>query len=207
MRNHLKWILIICLTIAIQETEAQIRPGYIIGVNRSTFDIKSNNLTVNPETITGIHFGGVLDIPLNKNISFQPNLIFTAKGSNFKIDSTEFSLSPIYIELPLLVVCRFGSEYFSVSLSAGPYAACGVDGYKIISGGEMQEIKFGTGSEKDLKTLDAGFKFGAGINISGIMISVHYGIGLANIIPVSDSVLEMRNKVFEISVSSLFATR
>jgi hypothetical protein len=204
MEKDLRWILIVILFAGSGTSEAQIRPGYIIGINRSTLDIKSKDLTVNPETITGIHFGGVLDIPLNKNISFQPNLLFSAKGSNFRIDSLDFSLSPIYIEIPLLAVFSLGSDYFRVSLSGGPYIACGVGGYKILSGGEMQDIKFGSGNEKDLKAFDAGFIFGGGMSIAGFIISAHYEIGLSNLVPVPVYMSEMKNKVFEISISSLF---
>ncbi len=201
---RLRWILIIFVSLGFREAEAQIKPGYIIGISLSTLDIKSQNLNPNPETITGIHFGGILDIPLNKNISFQPGLLFTAKGSNFKTDSTDISLSPIYVEIPALAMFSIGSDYFRISLSGGPYIACGVGGYKIVSGGQMQDIKYGSGSGKDLKTFDAGFLFGAGITIAGIIISAHYEIGLANIIPVHEYANEMKNKVFEISLSSLF---
>jgi hypothetical protein len=196
---------LIILLLNCQAVNAQITPGYIIGINRSSLSINSGGLTSGPETVTGIHFGGVLDMPLNKFISFQPNLLFTAKGSNFSIDSTEYSLSPIYIEVPLYFVFSFGSEYLAVSLSAGPYIACGVGGYKIISGGEMQDLKYGSGNSKDLKAFDAGFDLGAGINIGGIVISAHYEIGLANLMPVHMPDSEMKNKVWAISISSLFA--
>lgn len=184
--------------------QAQIRPGYIIGINRSTLEIKSADLTKKPETITGIHFGGALDIPINKNISFQPNLLFTAKGSNFTFDSTEYSLSPIYVEIPVYLVFSTGSDYIRLQLSAGSYVACGVGGYKIVSGGQLQDLRYGSGSEKDLRTFDAGFNFGAGIYFGGFVISVRYEIGLPNLMPSSSPATEMKNKVLGISLSSLF---
>lgn len=199
--------LLIILLLNLERAEAQIRPGYIIGINRSTLSIKSAGLTSGPETITGIHFGGVLDMPLNKIVSFQPNLLFTAKGSNFSIDSVDYSFSPIYIEVPLFIVCSFGSEYLGISLSAGPYIACGVGGYKIVSGGAMQDLKYGSGNSKDLKALDAGLDLGAGINIGGIIISARYEIGFPNLLPVHNPDSEMKNKVWAISISSLFAFR
>jgi hypothetical protein len=146
-------------------------------------------------------------MPLNKIFSFQPNLLFTAKGSNFSLDSIDYSLSPIYIEIPLYLVCSFGSENLGISISAGPYIACGVGGFKIVAGGAMQDLKYGSGNSKDLKAFDAGLDFGTGINIRGIVISAHYEIGLSNLLPVHEPDTEMKNKVWAISISSLFAFR
>jgi hypothetical protein len=58
-----------------------------------------------------------------------------------------------------------------------------------------------------LKPFDIGLNFGAGINIKGLMISAQYGIGLANLSPVTIGDSEMKNKVIGISISSLFARK
>jgi hypothetical protein len=133
--------------------------------------------------------------------------LFSAKGSNYKNDSVEFSLSPIYIEVPVIAVYSFGSDAIKISLFAGPYFACGVGGYKIESGSELKNISFGSGKNNDLKPFDIGLNFGAGINIKGLLISAQYGIGLSNLSPVTLYVSEMKNKVIGISISSLFARK
>jgi hypothetical protein len=207
MKNYLKSSLAIFLTIAFTDVHSQIIPGYIFGMNLSTMTLKTKGISSKPETPIGIHFGGFFEIPLNGNITLQPSLLFSAKGSNYKIDNVEFSLSPIYIEVPVIAVYSFGSDVIKISLFAGPYFACGVGGYKIESGSELKNISFGSGKNNDLKPFDIGLNFGAGINIKDLMISAQYGIGLANLFPVAIGDSEMKNKVIGISISSLFARK
>ena len=199
--------MVIFLAVTVTAIHAQIKPGYIIGVNLSSMTLKTKDLSLNPETLSGIHFGGVFQIPLNNIFSLQPGLLLSAKGSNYKIDTADISISPIYFEIPVMAICSFGSDAIKISLFAGPYLACGIGGYKIISGGEMTNINFGSGENDDLRHFDAGINFGAGVNIKGLMISAQYGIGLANIAPVSAIDSEMRNKVIGISFSSLFSNK
>jgi hypothetical protein len=153
----------------------------------------------------GIHFGGFFEIPLEGNFTLQPGLLFSAKGSNYKIDSVEFSISPIYVEVPVIAVYSFSLDAVKISLFAGPYFACGVGGYKIESGDELKKISYGSGENNDLKPFDIGLNFGAGVNIKGLLISAQYGIGLANVSPEKTVDSEMKNRVIGISISSLFA--
>jgi hypothetical protein len=186
---------------------AQIKPGYIFGLNLSTVTLKTKGLSTKPETPVGIHFGGFFEIPLESNLSLEPSLLFSAKGSNFKIDTVDISLSPIYIEVPVIAIYSFGSDAVKISLFAGPYFAWGVGGYKIESGDKLKNISFGSGNNNDLKSFDIGFNFGAGINYKGLLISAQYGLGLSNLAPVTINYSEIKNKVIGISISSLFTHR
>jgi hypothetical protein len=205
MNNYLKSVLGIIFAVAFTNLHAQIKSGYVFGLNFSTVTLKTNGISSDPETPVGVHFGVFYEIPLKRNFALQPALLFSAKGSNYKIDTVEFSLSPIYIEVPVNAVYSFGSDVFKISLYAGPYFAVGMGGYKIISGGELKSITYGSGVTKDLKIFDAGLNFGAGINIKGLLVSAQYGIGLTNVSSVKTNVSEMKNKVIGISISSLFA--
>jgi hypothetical protein len=205
MKSYLKSVLAIFFMVAFTDMHAQIKPGYIFGLNFSTIALKTKGISSEPDTPAGIHFGGFFEIPIKGNFAFQPGLLLSAKGSNYKIDTVEFSLSPIYIEVPVTAVFSFGSDAIKISLFTGPYFACGIGGYKIESGGELNSISYGSGENDDLKTFDIGFNFGAGINIKGLLISAQYGIGLVNISPVTTVDTEMKNKVIGISISSLFA--
>ena len=199
-----KYAPAIFLIMAFTEMHGQVKPGYIFGVNLSTITMNAKGISSNPETPVGIHFGGSLEIPIAGNFNFNPGLVLSAKGSNYKIDSVEFSLSPIYIEVPVIAIYSFGSDMIKISLFAGPYFACGVGGYKIEPGGELTNINWGSGKNSDLRSFDIGLNFGAGINIKGLLISAQYGIGLANIAPETIFYSEMKNKVIGISISSLF---
>jgi hypothetical protein len=207
MKIYLKSALAILLMVSFTDAQAQIKPGYIFGLNLSTVTLKTKGISSKPETPAGIHFGGFLEIPIKGNFALQPGLLLSAKGSNFKIDSTEFSLAPVYLEVPVMVVYSFGSDAVKISLFAGPYFACGIGGYKIESEGGFKYLSFGSGENKDLKPFDIGLNFGAGVNIKGFMISAQYGIGLLNILPSTTTDSEIKNKVIEISISSLFAVK
>ena len=203
MKINLNSGLTIFLFIVFTDVQAQVIPGYIFGLNLSTITLKTKGISTKPETPIGIHFGGFFDIPLNDNLGLEPALLFSAKGSNYKIDSVEYSLSPIYIEVPVMAVYSFGSDAIKISLFAGPYFACGVGGYKIESGGELKKINFGSGRNNDLRPFDIGINFGAGINFKGLLISAQYGIGLSNLSPVTLDVQEMKNRVVGISIRSI----
>ena len=205
MRTLLKPAIAVILTLSFTSSLAQVKKEYIIGLNLSTFILKINGVSSKASTPAGIHFGGSIEVPLKGRFTLQPGLLFSAKGSDYKIDTIEYSISPIYLEVPVTAVYSFGSDLVKISLFAGPYLACGVGGYKLAPGGGMENISFGSGKNCDLKPLDIGFNFGAGINIKGLLISAQYGIGLTNVSPMASTDTEMKNKVIGISISSSFA--
>jgi len=202
MKTLLKSALLIILAITSSEIHAQVRTGYVFGLNLSNISLKNNELSLNGATTTGFHFGGFCELPLNDNFAFRPTLLFSAKGTDYKIDTLEYSLSPIYIEVPVNMICSFGSDIVRVSFFAGPYLAVGVGGYKITPEGELKEMSYGSGLKSDLRPFDVGFNFGAGVSIRGFLISVQYGLGLENIAPDTKFYTEMNNKVIGISISS-----
>jgi hypothetical protein len=180
---------------------AQIKSGYKFGMNLTKMTIITKGINSKPETPMGIHFGCNYEIPLRGNFSILSGFVFSSKGGNYKIDTVGFSLIPTYIEIPFNVACNFGSKTTKILLYAGPYSACAIGGYKILSGNEFKYLTFGASENNDLKYFDFGFNFGVGVNIKGFIVSAQYGIGLTNISPADD--LRMRNKVIGISISTL----
>lgn len=207
MKSYLKAVLGILFIIALSDVNAQIRSGYIFGLNLSTMTLKTKGISADADTPAGVHFGGIVDFPLNGNFAMQPGLIFSAKGADYKIDNVDFSISPIYIEIPVNAVWNFGSGAIKISLFAGPFLAFGIGGYKIESSGELKSINFGSAKNDDLRPFDYGVNFGAGVNIKGFLVSAQYGIGFANVSPVEAFYSEMKNKVIGISVCSLIARK
>jgi hypothetical protein len=207
MKSYLTAALLILLILTFPRLHAQVKTGYIIGINRSSMAFGKVGSCSDQKTQTGIHFGGIFEIPIVGNLIFQPRVLLSAKGSNYKIDTVDYSLSPIFIEVPVLAGYSFGTDEIRIFFYAGPYFACGIGGYKIVSEGGMQNINYGTGEDKDLKHFDMGLNFGAGISIKGFQISAQYGMGMANISPVTIDGTEIKNKVIGISLSSLIARK
>jgi hypothetical protein len=204
MRTFLKPAIAIIFILSFTSSLAQVKKGYVFGLNLSTMTLKTNGINYKARTPAGIHFGGFIEVPLKGRFTLRPGFLLSAKGSDYKIDSTDYSISPIYIEVPVEAVYSFGSDVVKISLFAGPYVACGVGGYKLGSGTGIESINFGSGINCDLKPIDIGLNFGAGINIKGLLISAQYGIGLANVSPVASVDTEMKNRVIGISISSSF---
>jgi Outer membrane protein beta-barrel domain len=201
INNFLRTAVTIFLLAVSAILDAQIKSGYIFGLNLTTVSITTSHTLSNPGMPLGVHFGMDYSMPLNKKFSLLCGFLFSSKGSDYKIDSVDISLTPTYLEIPLNINCTFGSKATKILLFAGPYCACTIGGYQIISGREFRYLKFGSDETKDLKFFDFGFNFGTGVSFKNIMISAQYGIGLTDVSPARD--IAMRNKVIGISVSSL----
>jgi hypothetical protein len=202
MKNLLKSGLVLILAVSFAQSDAQINTGYLFGVNLTTMSVKVNGISCPAERPFAIHFGQYLEIPFNDNFAFEPALKFSAKGADYVIDSTDYSISPIYLEVPLNLKLKFGSRTVKVSLYGGPYFACGIGGYKIVSGGVLNDIRYGKNDYNDLRRFDIGYNLGAGISIKGFSVSVQYGVGLSDISPVTALNTEMKNQVIGITFRS-----
>jgi len=164
--------------------------------------VKINGLSYPAERPFAIHFGQYFEIPFNDNFAFEPAFKFSAKGADYEIDSTDYSISPIYFEVPLNVKLKLGSGSVKVSIYGGPYIACGIGGYKIVSDGPLKDLRYGNKDYSDLKRFDIGYNLGAGISIKGFSVSVQYGVGLSDIAPVTALNTEMKNQVIGITFRS-----
>jgi hypothetical protein len=118
----------------------------------------------------------------------------------------EETIAPSFIEIPVNVVYKFGSGSIKFFLNAGPYFAYGIGG-KTKYGGESANIKFGSGDNDDLKPLDFGLNLGAGVEINNFIISAHYELGLANLVPAPTDNAEAKNRVIGISIGYLFGKK
>jgi hypothetical protein len=204
MKNFLKLAMVITLLFAFGNMQAQVRFGPKAGINLSKMTMKTMGLSVDPKFRPGFHVGVISDIPLVENLSLQPGLLFSTKGSNYDVDIFDFSMSPSFLEIPVNLAYSLGMDELNIILFAGPYAAYGIAGKAEVEG-ESEDISFGSGIEDDLKPLDFGLNFGVGLNISNFLISAQYGIGLANLGTDADEVdIEMKNSVIGISVAYLF---
>jgi Outer membrane protein beta-barrel domain len=206
MKSYLKYAPVIFLIFLTSGVNAQIKSGYTIGFNMARMRLIISGKNPEQQTMTGVHFGRIYEIPLKGNLIFQPGFLFSSKGSIYKVDTLDVALSPIYIEVPASAAFDIGSEVIKLTLFAGPYLACGIGG-NIESGIGARKIRFGSGVKRDLRLFDAGMNLGAGLVIKGFIISSRYGMGLLNISPVKTTGWEMRNRVFDVSITMLFESK
>lgn len=205
MINYLKYVLSLILILAVADLHGQVKAGRVIGLNLSTMTLKSGDTNYDTQTLAGIRFGGSFEIPLIGNLSLQPSILFSAKGSEYITDTTEQFISPIFIEAPIMAGYSIGSKAIKFSFLAGLYFACGIGGNNLDSTGALRSISFGPDETNDMKRFDVGLNLGALLDIKGILITFHYGLGLSNLSPDAINGSEIKNKMIGVSFTAMFA--
>ena len=189
MKNSNRFLLLIILAAISFSASAQINFGIKVGGNLS--DIHQNFKDKDDEAPTkmkvGFHIGLISDIPINEMFSFQPGLLFTAKGWNYDLDEIfadygndgprSINASGIdidgyarvnlnYLELPLNIAFKANA----LQVYAGPYLALGIGGkqkldYTARYDGDTETMKdewkikpvFGEIKDGDLEEDEGGF--------------------------------------------------
>jgi hypothetical protein len=199
--KYRKTILTIIILSLAAGLSAQMKGGYQFGINLTTISFTPADIISKTEVPMGIHFGIYYDIALDKHVSIQSGFLFSSKGADYEIDTVDYSLTPTYLEIPVNLAFHLGSEKTIIYLFGGPYAACAIGGYKIVTGDELRYLNFGGSAEKDMKRFDFGINLGIGVSVKSYVISAQYGIGLTNTSSTND--YDMKNNVVGISLSSL----
>lgn len=206
MKTTLKLTFAIVILLVTSQVQGQIKFGPEIGLNFSQMNMKSSGTEYTPKTLMGFHIGLISEFSLSENLFVQPGILYSSKGSKFDIMGTEAEVSPSYIEIPINLMYKFNLGAPKVFILAGPYIAYGIGG-KIKVAGQTQDIQFGSDSNSDMKPLDYGLSFGAGVEIANIELSARYELGLANLAPQDPSNNKFTNKVFAISLAYLIGKK
>lgn len=162
-----------------QAQENATKFGVKGGVNFSNFytdDVDDNNV------LTGFNVGFFAKLPIADNISLQPEISYTGKGSelvynNALVSGTaQFKLD--YIEVPLLLVVNVTENF---NIHAGPYAAYMVSG-KTTNKSDSGSYNFEDNiNVDDFNRFDAGLSGGVGLDLEPVSFGVRYNYGLTKI--------------------------
>lgn len=203
MNFFLRLSIAFCLLVTATYSQAQIKLGPKVGLNLSTMTLKYAGYGMSPETMIGFNVGIISEITIKGNFVLQPGILFSTKGSKYSVSGYDMSISPSFIEIPVNGLYKIDLGSANFLLFAGPYFAYGIGGdYKTPS--ESNDIAYGSGEDKDMKSFDCGLNFGAGIEISNFQISAQYGLGLTNLAPITTDGAEMKVSVIGISMAYLF---
>jgi len=145
-------------------------------------------------TRTGFHIGGLVEIPLMENISLQPELLYSMKGSNWSWTSASDGSSELkmdYIDIPLMG--KYHLPFVSgLSAEAGP-----VFGVWMSAKSREEDVK------DSFKTLGAAFAIGATYKLNmGVFFSLRYNKGLLDVW--DDNDVKNQNNVFQVSAGYMF---
>lgn len=196
--------------------------GVKAGLNLAKMDRQFNGESLNDNVNwkPGYTVGLTAEFPLVSLLSVETGVSLSAKGFIIKtadkilgISYTyEFNHSPLYLDIPLnLKVSKdLGVANSGVYATFGPYMGIGIAGKTVTTTtvGETvttkpKTISWGSTNDNDLKRLDVGLSFGAGVEISGIQIGATYGIGLLNIHPTGENT-SITNQLWSITLGYRF---
>jgi len=173
-------ILAVIFTLSVTFTlQAQIKFGAGGGLNFSSVKIDFEEIETKSQT--NFVIGGVLELPVYKNLSLQFQPSYIRKGADFKLagNPLDWIFELNYVEIPILLKMNFGNKY--PYLFAGPAVGYLLDAELKT---ELDGIKF-TGDLKDItEKFDYGVSFGAGfeksLGFGNFFFEARYTLGLSN---------------------------
>ena len=128
----------------------------------------------------GYHVGGFITLPITDNFSFQPEILYSARGTKATYDifdlEGESTLKTNYIDIPLQGVIHIGDL---IQIQGGPYLG-------ILSNTEFETSGDLGDDAEDLdndnfKSTDFGLTIGATVNIGVLQVGGMYYYGLQEI--------------------------
>ena len=189
-------LALVVLTTTFYVSDAQIRFGLKAGASFYNFggdDAEDLDL----DSKISFNAGGMVNIPISENFSFNPEVIFNGEGAKMEEGDDRVNYNLGYINVPLLL--QFNS-------TSGFYAEFGPQVGFLMSA--KYDFKIGgVEGDEDIKESFKGTNFsvalGAGYRMSnGFGIGARYNLGLSNIADEDDADLKTRG--FQVGVSFLF---
>ncbi len=176
--------------------QAQVKFGVKAGLNGYNFSGDDAD-DLNTDTKIGFNVGGLVNVPISTNFSFQPELLFSAEGAKVSEGEDRVNFNLNYVNIPLLAQFNSASGFYA---EAGPQIGFLVSAkadYKINGVSTDEDIK------DDLKSTNFSVAIGAGYKLaSGLGFGARYNFGLSNISDDNDSDLKVGG--FQVGLSYTF---
>jgi Outer membrane protein beta-barrel domain len=215
MKNFMKLFIVAAVFAMATESFSQtfgVRAGFNLSsaIMKDNTDRYDDNFKMKP----GFHLGATAEFPINDIFAFETGLLLSNKGIKESDSESGYNYTNVtnlyYFDVPLT-----GKAYYTVGGVKiyglfGPYLAVGLSGKSKtqVTGipDDTYTIKWGTDSENDdLKRLDMGLAFGAGVELNAFEIGLSYNLGLKNISPYTGDGYKINNRVLGISVGYKFS--
>ncbi|MEI7523489.1 MAG: porin family protein [Mariniphaga sp.] len=198
-----KLIYFVALMLLVQIVNAQTF-GIKGGINFANVTFSGGGTTVSEKSITGVHFGPIMDFALQENLFLNTGLLFSIKGTksedSYGGTTSTYTTTLNYLVVPINLAYKFPiDKKTKLVIQAGPYLGYALSGKDKGPDGST-DIKFG--EQGGLKRLDMGLGFGAGVEFGPVVVSLNYELGLANIEDTSS--YTAKNKVLQISLAYMF---
>ncbi len=190
-------VMVVSITSFAQETSWKkikfgIKAGISVATAKKEFNASSYPDPPKAKSIIGAIGGVFLQVPINKKISFQPELQLIGKGMKSK-DNYNYPEITTYVELPLNILYKPVSPKGSFFIGGGPAPA--------FYFGET--IFYSSGYP--IKKFDFGINFLIGYELPiGFSINLNYTYGLTNISGDKSNIPVLKNRCFGITVGYVF---
>jgi hypothetical protein len=186
MKKNLITICIILITTL--STQAQIiKLGIKAGINYANQTGSVNNVNYKSEAITNYHFGLVAELPLGESFAFQPEVMYSTVGANYKAAGVLADINNElgYITIPVLAKINLSKTF---SLDLGPQASF------LVSNKDNVLLD-------DPKSFDFGAAAGLGIRVTkSIFLQGRYVVGLSE----ASTNADIKNSVVQVSAGFFF---
>lgn len=154
----------------------------------------SNDENDNADPRIGLHAGLLGHIHLSDQFALQPELVYSAQGSQFTVGGSDFKLNLHYVNVPLLLQYMFDNGF---RIEAGPQL-----GLLIAANSSVGNLE--TDVKDDFENTDIGIGMGLSyVNPStGFGVGARYNHGLTNIN--ANGAVSSYNRGFQLGVFYLF---
>jgi len=147
----------------------------------------------------GLYFGGFMNVSLNDQLSFQPELLYSAQGWKEDFEGEDLKIKTSYLNIPMLLKMSLGSSD-KIHVYAGPQLGFLLDA-------EVDWEVDGESGTEDIKAefSSVGFSLNLGLsfNVSDNMtLDVRYNRGLSKLGDEGDA--KMYNSVFQFGAAYTF---
>lgn len=182
------FIIMAIAAIAGQQVHAQKSSiGFTAGATLAKVSAKFEGGSFTSDSKIGFTAGVTGNIPMGRQLSFQPAINYVQKGGKSKSDSYESSTRLNYIEIPLNVVYQTQGASGHLFVGAGPSFSLGISG-RTKDNDPIEpideKIHFGTKETDIAKPFEIGANVLLGYQFkNGFTIAANYNKGLNNISP------------------------
>ena len=186
MKKLIITILAIMLFSGTLIAEGLSKKGVKIGLNLSTIRISDNenadDINDMYKTKFGGSIGGFVTIDINEQLSVQPEIYYTMKGTDIELEimnhTFKGSMTLNYIEVPILVVFKLQP---GIGLYGGPSLSYFLNGTTTNEDEDGKE-KTEDIDKDEISVYDLGLVVGGSYTLpEGISIDLRYTLGLLNV--------------------------
>ncbi|WP_312090921.1 porin family protein [Chryseobacterium sp.] len=195
-----------------EKKNSKIRLGVKAGVNFSNIYEKETGFNYGNKT--GIHIGGLVQIPISNKLFLQPELLYSMQGSIATIpeESTELKMKMNYLTIPVIVKYNIFEKF---NIEAGPQIGFLLSS-NITANYKDEDAIFDDGltlNDKEYKNkIDFSFGLGASYEINkNIFVGIRYNVGISNVYKKGMEIIDddgryntSRNGVLQISAGYKF---